>query len=157
MGKLLIFIFILPFFTFGQTAVFPTKTEQTKIYSQAIADFIISATKKDKIKFDTLFFGKHKNGQPGDFPDIELPNTIEKTQIRLVTPTIGIKKQKESNSHVYINLIGWVNKYRAEFIFVVFSNGFEHRYDCHINYNYNDKLKVFELENIEFKGPPFDK
>ncbi len=157
MSRLLIFIFTLPLFTFGQTAKFPTKTDQTKIYSQAIADFIKSANKKNKTNFDTLFFGKRKNGQPDDFPDIELPKTIEKTQIRLIKPEVGAKKQKENNSHIYINLIGWVNKYRAEFIFVVFSNGFVHQYDYHINYNYNDKLKVFELDKLEFKGPPFDK
>lgn len=157
MNKLLIFIFMLPFFTFGQSAKFPTKTDQAKIYAQAIADFIKSANKKNKTAFDTLFFGKHKNGEPDDFPDIELPKTIEKTQIRLIKPEVGTKKQKENNSSIYINLIGWINKYKAEFIFVIFSNGFAHQYDYHINYNYNSKLKVFELDKLEFKEPPFNK
>lgn len=129
MSRLLIFIFSFPLFTFGQSAKFPTKTDQTKIYSQAIADFIKNANKKNKTNFDTLYFGKHKGGQPNDFPDIELPKTIEKTQIRLITPEVGAKKQKENTSHIYINLVAWVNKYRAEFIFVVFSNGFAHQYD----------------------------
>ena len=38
-----------------------------------------------------------------------------------------------------MNLITWVDRYKAEFIFVVFSKGFAHQQDCHITYNYNDK------------------
>jgi hypothetical protein len=104
-----------------------------------------------------LFFANRKNGQSDDFPDIKLPKTIEKTQIRLVTPEVGSEKQKENNLNIYINLIGWVNKYRAEFIFILFSNGLKHQYDYHINYNYNNKRNIFELETIELKEPPFRK
>jgi hypothetical protein len=50
-----------------------------------------------------------------------------------------------------------VEKETAEFIFIVFSNGFEHIYDYTIHYTYNMKKDAFDLENIQFKGPPFDK
>lgn len=96
------------------------KDELTKIYTQAIAEFIKAVYKKDKTTFDTLYFGKHVFGQPDDFPDIELPQTIEKIQIRLVTPDVGQKKQAEQKSLVYINMMGWVDNEKAEFILVTF-------------------------------------
>jgi hypothetical protein len=128
------------------------KDELTKIYTQAIAEFIIAAYKKDKTTFDTLYFGKHVYGQPDDFPDIELPETIEKTQIRLVDPEVGQQKQRELKSLVYINLMGWVDKEQAEFVLVVFSNGAEHQYDYFINLTYNTSTNKFELDKIEFEN-----
>ena len=54
-------------------------------------------------------------------------------------------------------MIGWVDKERAEFLFYFFSNGFNQQYNYTINYKYNTKLKAFELDKLQFKGPPFDK
>jgi hypothetical protein len=129
-----------------------TKEAQTKIYSQAIAEFIKAVYKKDKTVFDTLFFGKNP-----EFPDIELPETIENTHIRLLSPEAGTKSQNEKKSRVYINLVGWIDKEKAEFIFVVFSSGFAHQYDYSIVYKYNGERYEFELKDLQFKGPPFDK
>ena len=157
MSRLIVFIFILPLFTFGQSAKFPTKADLTKIYSQAIADFIKDASKKHKTIFDTLFIGKRKNGQPDDFPDIELPETVENAHVRLISPEEGKIKQKERKSRIYINMVGWVDEEKAEFVFFIFSNGFEHQYNYSINYKYNVKRKEFELTKLQFKGPPFDK
>lgn len=157
MSRLLIFILSLPLFSCGQPPEFPTKTDLTKIYSQAIKDFILEANKKNQKSFDTLYFGKRKHGQPDDFPDIDLPETIENTHIRLISPEVGEIKQKERKSRIYINMIGWVDKEKAEFRFFVFSNGFDQQYNYTIKYKYNTKLKDFELEKIQFKGPPFDK
>lgn len=155
MNRLLLFIFLLPIGLFGQSAYSPTKAELTKTYTQAIGDFIKAANKKNKITFDTLYFGKRKNGQADDFPNIELPKTIEKTHIRLISPETAAKKLKEKPSRIYVNLMGWMDIEKADFLFVVFSNGFQHQYDYSINYKYNTKLKAFELEKVEFKGPPF--
>lgn len=128
------------------------KDELTKIYTQAIAAFIKAAYKKDKTTYDTLYFGKHVYGQPDDFPDIELPQTIEKTQIRLVAPEVGQKKQAERKSLVYVNMIGWVENEKAEFILVVFTNGGEHQYDYFINFNTKTSTNTFELDEIEFEN-----
>lgn len=128
------------------------QNELTKIYTQAIAEFIKICYKKDKTTFDPLYFGKHIYGQPDDFPDIELPEIIEKTQIRLVTPEVGEKKQAARKSLVYVNLIGWVDKDKADFIFVVFTNGGKHQYDYFINFSYNSSLGKFELDKIEFEN-----
>lgn len=128
------------------------KGELTKIYTQAIAEFIKAVCIMDKATFDTLYFGKHIYGQPDDFPDIELPETIEKTQIRLVSPEVGQKKQTERKSLVYVNMMGWVDKEKAEFILVVFTNGGEHQYDYFINFKYNTSFYKFDLNNIEFEN-----
>jgi hypothetical protein len=158
MSRLLIFSLLFSLTACGQSTKSPTaKTDLTKIYSQAIGDFIKAANKKNATTFDTLFFGKHVYGQPDDFPDIELPEKIENTQIILITPELGEKSQKERKTRIYINLFGWVDKDKAEFIFVVFSNGFDHQCDYNINYKYNVKREELELEKMQFKGPPFDK
>lgn|GEM_PF-1340058 len=128
------------------------KDELTKIYTQAITEFIKAAYNKDKTTFDTLYFGKHIYGQPDDFPDIELPETIEKIQIRLVAPEDGQKKQAARKSLVYVNMMGWVDNEKAEFILVVFTNGGEHQYDYFINFNYNTSSDKFELDIIEFEN-----
>jgi hypothetical protein len=146
---------LLPFFSFGQSSTISDKAVLTDIYSQAIRDFIKAANQKNKKPFDTLFFGKGVVGQPGMFPDIKLPETIEKTTIKLITPEEGEKYQKDKPFRIYINMPGWVDKKNAEFIFVVFSDGFRHQYDYTLRYVYIDKLKKFALGKIEFKGPPF--
>ena len=126
--------------------------ELKKIYTQAIAEFIKAAYKKDKTTFDTLYFGKHIYGQPDDFPDIELPKTIEKTQIRLVVPEVGQKIQIDRKSLVYVNMMGWIDKQQAAFLFVVFSNGAEHQYDYFINFTYNTSTNKFELDEVAFES-----
>lgn len=128
------------------------KDELTKIYTQAIVEFIKVAYKKDKTAFDTLYFGNHIHGQPEDFPDIEIPETIEKTQIRVVTPEVGQKIQAERKSLVYVNMMGWVDKEKAEFILVIFTNDGEHQYDYFINFSFNTLTNKFELDKIEFEN-----
>jgi hypothetical protein len=147
MIRLLILIFILPLFVSGQSTYSPTKAELTKAYSQAIAEYIKAVYKRDKSSFDTLFFGKH-----GDFPDIELPATIQNTKIMLVTTEEADKMRKHRKSLVFINMIGWVKKDKSEFILVTFYPGYVHQYDCMINFKYNSHRKEFGLENLEFKN-----
>lgn len=124
----------------------------TAIYTQAIAEFIKATYKKDKTTFDTLYFGKHVYGQPDDFPNIELPQTIEGTQIRLVAPAVGQKKQAERKSLFYVNMMGWVDNEEAAFILVVFTNGGEHQYDYFINFTAENATNKFELYTIAFEN-----
>jgi hypothetical protein len=152
MKRVLFFFLILPIFALGQTNNLSTKAKLTKTYTKAIADFIKAANKKNKFNFDTLFFGKHVYGQPDDFPDINLPKTIEKVEIIVITTKLAVKKQKEKKLRIYINLMAWVDKENANFLFVVFSNGFAHQYDYSINYKYNIKIREFELKKLEFNG-----
>ena len=128
-----------------------SKDDLAKIDALSVAEYIKAVNKEYRISFDTLFFGNHKYGQPDDFPDIELPESIENTHIRLISPEAGLQKQKGNKSSFYINLIGWVDDEKAKFTFVTFSNGFEHQFDCFINYKYNTASKEFELENTRFE------
>ena len=158
MSRSLLFLLLLPWSACGQSTAPPSATaDLVKIYTLAIGDFIDAANAKNPIVFDTLFIAKRQNGQPDDFPDIALPERIKNTAIKLITPEQADYSQKEKNTRIYINLMGWVEKADAEFIFIVFSNGFEHIYDYTIHYTYNIKKESFELANLQFKGPPFDK
>ena len=134
-----------------------SKDELTKIYAQAIALYIRSVHADYPITFNTLYFGKHVYGQPDDFPDIQLPETIAHIPIRLVTPEAGSQKQKEHKSSWYINLIGWVDAQKADFTFVTFSNGFEHQFDFFAVYTYNAQSKAFELATSRFENFGFRK
>jgi hypothetical protein len=119
--------------------------ETTKIYCRAISDYITEVSNQKLMVLDTLFFGKRNNGQPDDFPDILLPEAINNIKIRLIDPKIGEALQAEKKSRVYINLVGWIEKDNAQFIFVTFSNGLEHQFDCHLEYKYNSDRKEFDL------------
>lgn len=126
--------------------------ELAKCYTQAIGAFINAAYKRDGAIFDTLYFGKHVYGQPDDFPDIALPEIIEHTQIRLVTPEVGQVMQAARKSLVYVNLMGWLEKAKAEFVFVVFTNGGEHQYDYYINFKRKASSGDFALYEIAFEN-----
>jgi hypothetical protein len=133
--------------------VLPTQDHNlAKIYTQAIGDYIRLVAREYELTFDTLLFGKHVYGQPDDFPDIELPSKTENTNLKLITPEQGEIEMKKNSSSVYVNLNGWVESETAEFIFVTFSNGFEHQFDCFINYQYNSKTKTFVLKNSRFEN-----
>lgn len=122
------------------------------IYTQAIAEFIKAAYQNNKTVFDTLYFGKHVYGQAEDFPDIVLPATIENTQVRLLDPVVGQKRQMDFKSMVYVNLMAWVEKTQAEFLFVVFSNGATHQYDYTIRFKRNHVGDSLELDKITFEN-----
>jgi hypothetical protein len=154
----LVFLSIIPFPVWAQSKKSAVKTDIKKIYSQAIGDFIRDANQRNKIPFDTLFFGKRDDGDPyNDFPDIELPGMIENTQIRLISPESGKIMQRERKERIYINMIGWVDAQKAEFLFFIFSNGFDHQYNYSIDYKYDSNLKEYKLVKLQFKGPPFDR
>ncbi|MFN0174597.1 MAG: hypothetical protein ACKVU0_08130 [Saprospiraceae bacterium] len=127
------------------------KAALSKIYAQAIADYIKAVYQKDKTVFDTLFFGKRAYGQPDDFPDITLPETIENTTIKLINPEVGEKMQRERKSRVYMNMIGWVDKETASFTLITFSNGFEHKFDCYIDYEYSNTQNEFGLAKLRIE------
>ena len=157
MSRLFILALAIPLSVCGQSVKGPNKAELTSIYTRAIGDFIRAAREKNHASFDTLLFGKGIPAQHSDLLNMQLPQIIEQTFIKLVTPQEGYRMQRERKSRIYINLPAWVDREGAEFIFVVFSNGLMHQYDYHINYKYNKERKEFELVKLEFKGPPFDK
>lgn len=118
------------------------------MYIQAISDYIMATNNQVNLAYDTLIFGKHVYGQEDDFPDIELPNEINHIAIKLVDPELGAQLQEEKKSRVYINLVGFVDSAKAEFIFVTFSNGMNHQFDCFINYTNQQEAEGIKLKEI---------
>ena len=123
------------------------EVELAKIYSQAIEEYLRAVSEKEKTNFDTLFLGKQIN-----FPEIDLPATIGRTRIRLLgQEEIGNKKSIYSQSSPYINLIGFVEVDKAEFIFVTFYPEFHHQYDCYIDFRYDSEKKEFDLDKLRIE------
>lgn len=133
------------------------KDELAKIYSLAISDCLKLLKTEYKLTFDTLFFGQRVFGESDDFPDIVLPGVIDHTNIRLISQEQGEKKQREFKESFYVNLIGHVNAKDAEFIFVFFSNGFAHQFDCFMNYKYSAEKKAMVIESSRFENYQYKK
>lgn len=129
------------------------KAVLTNMYVKAIQDYIEAIHQKDKTAFDTLYFANRKMGGPDDFPDIELPKKISGVEIVLLSfgeaHTDKINQYKETSP--VINLMGWVDKEKAEFIFVTFFPEFNHKYDCYINYKINSERKDYEMEKLTIR------
>ncbi len=124
-----------------------SKDEQTKIYHQAILEYLKVVYQRHGTSFDTLFFGKHE-----EFPDIKLDTTIQGTRIMLVTTDEADKRREYRKSLVYINLFGDITKESAHFIFVTFFPEYHHQYDYFIDLAYHAERNEFELERIQFKN-----
>lgn len=125
------------------------KAVLTSIYFKAIQDYIDAIHQKDKTVFDTLFFIKRKNGQADDFPDIQLPQNVKQTKLlQLTQQQADNHKQLYCKSSPCINIIGGVEKNKAEFIFVTFYPEYNHQYDCYINYKFNSTKKDYDLEKL---------
>ena len=119
------------------------------MYAQAIEDFVVRARQEYGVRWDTLTFGKHAFGEPGDFPDIELPDRIAGTAIRLVSMQEAEAIQRAQPASWYVNLIGPVHKDGAKFIFVVFSRGFAHQFDGFLDYTATGD--GYRLAQVRFK------
>ena len=120
----------------------------TEAYIQAIKHFITAVEEKDHLSMDTLFIAKRRNGQPDDFPDLELPATIQNVAICLVADNaVAQPKHLFRPKAPFVNMMGWVEEAQAEFLFVAFYPEFKHQYDCYLNYNYDTQNKTFVLES----------
>ncbi len=122
-----------------------------KLYSQAIGDYIKLVRQEYGLTFDTLYFGKHVQGQADDFPDIALPAQIENTTIKLISPEHGTEIMNKCPSSYYINLFSGGVADNTQFIFVTFSNGFAHQFDCFINYNFDNNKMEYVMESKRFE------
>lgn len=131
------------------------KVALTSAYVKAIQDFIDALYQKDKTVFDTLFFIKRNNGEPDDFPDIQLPQSIKQTKLLLFT-----QQQADNHQQLYcksspcINLIGQIEKDNAEFIFVIFYPSYKHQYDCYISCKFNSVKKSYDIEKLTIEPQP---
>jgi hypothetical protein len=125
----------------------------TGIYIQTIEKYIEAVYQRDKTILDTLFILKRSNGQPDDFPDIDLPTSLKNTKLILLN-------QKESDLQKYlfkktspcVNIIGWIEEQKAEFMFVTFFPEFKHQFDCQLFFKYNELEKDYVFEQFSFKS-----
>lgn len=146
--------FLFPAFVMSQSKAISNKADLQKIYIQAISDFIKAAEEKNGKAFDTLFINNRKQNDEDDFPDISLPKLIAKTPIVMDNFDVNLDVYRKLKHRKNLNLIGWVDNKKAEFMFVVFANGFDHQYDYNIKYIYNKKIKKYEMVSIKFIEQP---
>lgn len=146
-----IFLLIISFSAYGQTYNETGKIEPTSIYSLALKDYINAVQERKKIIFDTLFIGNRKNGQKDDFPDILLPSKINTTSLIQIDMNAFEHRQKSVKGGYYLNMMGWISSSTAEFVFVLFKNGFSHDFDCSSNYTFDKNENRFQLSSLEFK------
>jgi hypothetical protein len=125
-------------------------TVLTNMYIRAIRDYMGGVYQKDSTLFDTLYLADRKTGGPDDFPDITLPWEIGKTKIVMIPATSASKAPEIQFGETtpLINLMGWIDETKAEFIFVTFFPGYHHRFDCHINYSFLPIEKDYQLEKL---------
>lgn len=96
--------------------------DTAQAYSRAIGDYIALMAKDSGAAPipDTLYIGRH-----ADFPDIELPERIAHTIIRLVAPE-ATEALREGEHFAYLNIFGWFTSGGAEFKLVRFRQGMRH-------------------------------
>lgn len=146
MNRSSVFIFLL-ILCFGFNVSSQNKEEINKAYSTAIAEYIKAVYQRDKLRFDTLFIGKHS-----DLPDIKLPSRIENTPVLVITLDDANKKRVYRKRMVYVNVIGTVTHEHAEFLCVTFFPKYEHQFDCTLKFTYNASKKAMVLDNLAFKN-----
>lgn len=130
-------------------------TALTNMYIRAIRDYMGGVYQKDSTLFDTLYLADRKTGGPDDFPDITLPREIGKTKIVMIPATSASKAPEIQFGETtpLINLMGWIDETKAEFIFVTFFPGYHHQFDCHIIYSFLPIEKDYQLENLTMEVP----
>jgi hypothetical protein len=121
------------------------------LYQTAIGEFIRLAKKDLNQKYDTIYFGKHQYRNSDDYPNINLPQSIENTKILIIAPKQGEEIQRKNPSKYYINLVSWIDSSKAEFNFVVFSKGFRHQYDCKLRYEKQKTNSKYILKKYKFE------
>lgn len=124
-----------------------TNASAAKAYCQAISEYIKAVYKKDVPRPDTLFIGKNV-----DMPDITMPNTIQGINTVLITSEAAEQKLSYRKSLVYLNVVGWLDSDKHEFIVVRFHE-FKPQHNCSIHFKRNSRSKEMELASLTFQYP----
>lgn len=150
----IILFFFFPLCFYGQMHL--SKQDETKLYTQAITEYIKSVNEIDKLTFDTLFVGPV---DPEYIQNVELPKEILKTKIAKLTEEEGQRKVEYHKNFVFANVIA-ISKEHAEFIFVTFiveksptKTDWWPKHNYVVNFNYDPKTKVylFDKQRFEYK------
>lgn len=124
-----------------------SKSETEKRYSMAIAEYIKAMSSKNETPADTLFINKRS-----DFPEISFPASIEKVNIRLISEDDVASYLKRQKPDVLLNVIGWLENNRSEFIIVTFHEGAKPQHNCHLYFVHTDKNEM-KLDSLSFEYP----
>lgn len=128
------------------SSMFP-KAVVTEAYCRAIAEYAKAAYSDGKSIPDTLFIGT--TGVGFQFPSIELPATISGVNVRLLSSDEAERLHLERKSYVFLNMVGWMEGDKAEFIIVTFFAGGKPQHDCHLHFVRSGKGE-FELDSLRF-------
>jgi hypothetical protein len=123
-----------------------SKAELTAAYVSAITEYVKAAYKNDKSVFDTLFINKRP-----DFPQMSLPAVIEKAAIVLIQHEECLKRLKYRESLVLLNVIGWVEKEKSEFIIVTFRECGKPQHNCHLYFSNPGGMNRPGLDSLRFE------
>ena len=136
-----------------------SKQEETKLYSQAITEYIKSVNATDKLFFDTLFVGPINDDVEESIQNVELPKEILKTKIVKLKEEEGNRKAEYRKTFVFANVIATVSKQHAQFLFVTFiaekSNGKaawlpKHNFVVDLNYDPKTKAYVYDKQRFDY-------
>lgn len=120
------------------------KTKQA--YSRAIAEYLIAAYQTEPTLPDTLFIGKHDQ-----FPQIQLPNTIEGVVICVLTNEEYEPKTKYRAHSVFINMIGTSKGNHWDFKMVVFYDWAKPQHNFNVSFDYVPELEKFVTDSLYFE------
>ena len=154
MKRLLIFILLLPIFSFGQAINTTTQGGEQNIYNDAIKHFIAFTSKSDKSIFDTLLILKQ------DLLTDSLQATIQRTKIILLDSTEISNRLKDDksfiaykilpmnydNEHFYINIVTF-RVYKNKEEIVLANTG-----TCIVSYIYDNDKKSFKFHRSACNG-----
>lgn len=131
------------------SVVFPVKASipVNKIGAEAISVYLEAVKQSGLPSPDTLFLGRNP-----DFPEVTLPDAMYHTRI-VVLPEDKTDSCRLSYrlTSPYINLMGWINRETAEFLFITFYPGFQHQYDHRIIFQRNTVENGFSLSNVQME------
>lgn len=124
----------------------PAQEKQAYLY--AIANYIDSIYKHPLEPPDTLFIGKHDQ-----FPNIQLPYTIQNIPVVLLTNDEYKVKTEQRVHSVFINMIGTQTVNGWEFTMITLFDYAIPQHNCYVNFNYDSRVKEFTLDTLYFLYP----
>lgn len=131
------------------SSMFP-KAVVTEAYCRAIAEYAKAVYSDGKSGPDTLFIGT--KGVGFQFPHIDLPATINETKVRLLNSEESKRLHIDRQSYVFLNMVGWMEGDKAEFIIVTFFSGGKPQQNCHLYFVRTGKSE-FGLDSLRFEYP----
>ncbi len=121
------------------------KAEQ--LYTRAISEYIDAMYKPGVTRPDTLFIGRNV-----DMPRIQLPRTINGLNILMLTSEEGERKLSYRKTLIYLNVVGWIDPQKSEFIIVAF-NAFKPQHNCNMHFSHTPVGDNIKLDSLSFQYP----